>query len=143
MIKWIEARIDEIDHLYHLPDFDPEFYHVRPARIIEQAILRMVGQPLPQLPDGSLPDAIRFLSECQSGFLDLRGAAEYMGRSESGLRKLVSSHRIRFQQFGKNGRIYFRREWLDDVQPAETNGAGARRAKIKPRDGFDPNLLSL
>lgn len=46
--------------------------------------------------------------------LTLKEAAEVLGCSPSGLRKLIRQGAIRYFQIGKHSTIRFRREWLDD-----------------------------
>ena len=47
--------------------------------------------------------------------LSLQQAADYLGMSISGLRKMIRGRVVRFFQPSKHGRIRFRREWLDDL----------------------------
>lgn len=71
--------------------------------------------------------------------LSLEEAAELLGYSPSGLRKIVNRTRagklgatIRFFQIG-NGPIKFKREWLDDFISANSVIPVQRRPKTDPQ----------
>lgn len=78
-------------------------------------------------------------------------AADLLGYSVSGLRKLVRKRAIQFFQAVPHSPIKFRREWLDDFVDAGSIKTGAP-AKVQKRKrpaslettgrfGFDPSLL--
>jgi hypothetical protein len=86
--------------------------------------------------------------------LSLSQAADILGYSTSGLRKLVAKRAIQFFQAGPHCPIKFRREWLDEFIEAGSIKPGApaevqKRRKPKPvpldasRFGFDPSLHSI
>jgi excisionase family DNA binding protein len=67
-------------------------------------------------------DGAAVMSAClaalnKSEFITLAEAARVLGMSQSGLRKLVRRGAIQYQQAGKNGRIRFRRDWLNLQHP--------------------------
>lgn len=54
--------------------------------------------------------------ESESAWLDLRQAADLLGYSESGLRRLVQKGAVRFEQARPNARLRFKREWLEEFK---------------------------
>jgi excisionase family DNA binding protein len=82
--------------------------------------------------------------------IGLAEAAKRLGYQPEGLRRLVKQKRIKYVQHGQ-GRIKFRREWLDEYINANTSGPDdikrspvqRRRPPIsfKLRDAFDPSLF--
>jgi hypothetical protein len=82
--------------------------------------------------------------------IGLAEAARILGYQANGLRKLVMQKQIKYVQHGQ-GRIKFRREWLDDYINANSSGpqdikrspVQRRRPPInfKLRHGFDPSLF--
>ena len=82
--------------------------------------------------------------------IGLAEAAKILGYKTAGLRKIVTQKRIKYVQHGQ-GRIKFRREWLDEYVNANTSGpddikrspAQRRRPSINftPRHGFAPSLF--
>lgn len=76
----------------------------------------------------------------------LAEAAEYLGYSDSGLRKIKDRGEIRFSQNGQ-GPIKFQREWLDEFlqnrRQVDRSPVQKQRApiSIEPEHGFDPSLL--
>lgn len=86
--------------------------------------------------------------------ISLSDAAQLLGYSTSGLRKLVRRRAIRFFQLRPHSPIKFRREWLDEFVAAHCAEPGApadvkKRQKpkagsiVEPAFGFDPSLLNL
>jgi excisionase family DNA binding protein len=51
----------------------------------------------------------------------LSEVAKQLGKSESGLRKLVVNRKIHFFQDGKHGRIMFEPEWVDEYISKNTH----------------------
>lgn len=95
------------------------------------------------------------------GYLNLQQAAEYLGYSPSGLRKLVDRSRklmqhggepeLRFAQGRKRGKVLFRREWLDDFarEVVEVRVAPVTKRRKAPKiptnstsHGLDWSLLN-
>jgi len=73
-------------------------------------------------------------------YLTIQQAADYIGYSVSGLRKLVKRGEVRFAQSKPSAPLKFRREWLDAI--------GQRAPKLEPQrlptkasHGFDAGLL--
>jgi hypothetical protein len=88
---------------------------------------------------------------CRKNVINLRQAAELLGYSESGLRKLIARGDIRYFQVRPHAPIKFRQEWLDEfidrgTKPSEPE-TRTRTTKPKPPTvgsfGFDPALLEL
>ena len=88
--------------------------------------------------------------------ISLSEAAELLGYSTSGLRKLVAKRAIQFFQARPHSPIKFKREWLNEFVEAGSIKPGApaavqqrRKAKVGPaqvdgsRFGFDPSLHSI
>jgi excisionase family DNA binding protein len=87
--------------------------------------------------------------------ISLSEAAELLGYSVSGLRKLVRRREIQYFQAGPHSPLKFRREWLDEfisagsVAPGESGEPSPpkKRSKpqraIEPRSGFDSRLLDI
>jgi hypothetical protein len=85
--------------------------------------------------------------------ISLSEAAEFLGYSTSGLRKLVRRHVIQFFQARAHSPIKFRREWLDEfidagsVKPGEVEAPRRSRKRKTPLQfksgahGFDASLL--
>jgi excisionase family DNA binding protein len=100
-----------------------------------------------QLRAGSAPSAN---SDMSDRLLNVAEAAEYLGYSPTGLRRIVEEQRIQYVQNGR-GPIKFRREWLDEFisanvtgpQDVERSPAQKRTAAsaVEPRFGFDPKLF--
>lgn len=85
--------------------------------------------------------------------ISLSEAAELLGYSTSGLRKLVARRAIQFFQARPHSPIKFRREWLDEFVEAGSIKPGApataqkrrkpKRDPIEPCFGFDSSLHDL
>ncbi len=52
--------------------------------------------------------------------INLRRAAEYLGLTPSGLRKLVAKREVRYFQRKRHSPIMFKREWLDEYVAKHT-----------------------
>lgn len=84
--------------------------------------------------------------------IGLAEAARILGYQADGLRKLVKQKRIKYVQHGQ-GRIKFRREWLNNYIDSNSSGpqdikrspAQRRRPPVnfKPRYRFDPSLFRI
>jgi excisionase family DNA binding protein len=78
--------------------------------------------------------------------LNLNEAADVLGYSVSGLRKLIRANRgPRYTRAGQRGQFRFKQEWLEEfVEQGATPVKPLRvRPKIKSQFGFDPALLDL
>lgn len=101
---------------------------------------------------GEIFEVDRYLVECLAGIptgdvLSLEEAADYLGYSVHGLRKIKYRKEIQFSQKVKGAPIFFKQEWLDEFlatnESKDTNTpARAYRKAIEPQFGFDPELLS-
>ena len=87
--------------------------------------------------------------------LNLQEAADYLGYSESGMRKLVAKGELLFCQRRKHGRIKFKPEWLEDFirenthdlrteppQKATRKAARKRTDLAENSHGLDWNLVN-
>lgn len=90
-------------------------------------------------------------TERDSGALiGLPEAAKILGYQVDRLRRLAKQKQIKYVQHGQ-GRIKFRREWLDEFIDSNSRGpqdikrSPAQRRKVRmdfePRHGFDPSLF--
>lgn len=111
--------------------FNPAAFHA-----FDEALLRLQISRVPMnnqvavnfhLPDELIDEIVRrIVAETQkpTGYLDVTGAAEYLGytgdRTERGKRRLydlVSQRRVRFVKDGS--RLLFKAQWLDDYLGVE------------------------
>jgi hypothetical protein len=82
--------------------------------------------------------------------LNLSQAAEILGYSTSGLRKLVARGDVRFFQSRPHAPLRFKPEWLEEfiergskpIEPA-VRTRKPKRGPIELRHGFDSRLLDL
>lgn len=72
--------------------------------------------------------------------LSIKQAAEYLGYSVSGLRKLVSRGLIRYFQARDGAALRFRQEWLDDFIDANTKPAEQKERAKRQAPQFDPSV---
>lgn len=72
--------------------------------------------------------------------MSIQQAAEYLGYSVSGLRKLVRLGVIRYFQAREGAALRFRQEWLDDFIEANTKPAEQKAHSQRKQVQFDPKV---
>jgi excisionase family DNA binding protein len=148
--RWLQQKID---YLQAFPDecrWQDDQTDIQ--GLIDEAYQYAVDLHLPEAAAACKKGpAIRRLMECLNAIpngevFSLAEAAEYLGYSVSGLRKIVKRKEIRFAQKGE-GLIKFQKEWLDEFlqnrRQVDRSPAQKQRAPIliQPEHGFDPSLL--
>jgi excisionase family DNA binding protein len=87
----------------------------------------------------TLAACLESLPQPKSELLSLQQAAEYLGYSTKGLRKVVRRGELRFLQTKPRAPLKFRKEWLDDFGTRQVEPAKSQ--PVKSKHGFDPQLL--
>lgn len=72
-------------------------------------------------------------------YLTIEQAADYLGYSVSGLRKLAKRGAVRYTQSKPKAPLRFRREWLDELGKAAP--AASARPRHKSAHGLNASLL--
>jgi excisionase family DNA binding protein len=111
----VEKRLDRIER--DLPVLDG----------ISESIKRLADHFAPE-PADTGPVDCRGQFQRPGGWLSIGEAATRIGKSASGLRKLIQKNKIRFQQDGHGSPVLFRPEWLDEYLEATTRGPQERVA---------------
>jgi excisionase family DNA binding protein len=162
--RWLQARLSEVEPMISRQPTEhcaqivfeakAHAYRLRHYDLARQLPERDVITPLDCCL--RLRDCLTYLerplsTDRDSGALiGLADAAKILGYRADGLRRLVKQKRIKYVQHGQ-GRIKFRREWLDEYISANSSGpqdikrSPAQRRKVRmdfePRHGFDPSLF--
>jgi excisionase family DNA binding protein len=149
--RLVQSRIDYLKSLDEVSDED-DYHNVR--HFVQDVYGHAVAIGLPTVAAACNPgppmirllEILRSFPEPTKQVYSLTEAADYLGYSDSGLRKIVKRGEIRFSQKGQ-GRIKFQREWLDEFlhnrRQVDRSPAQKQRApiSIEPEHGFDPSLL--
>ncbi len=72
--------------------------------------------------------------------MTINQAADYLGYSVSGLRKLVNRGIIRYFQATEGAALKFKREWLDDFIEANTKPSEQKESAKRRSPKFDPSV---
>jgi hypothetical protein len=63
----------------------------------------------------------------ESNWINLTDAADYLGISATGLRRLCQQRKVTYRQESPGGKYWFLMEWLDEYLAARTIRAERRR----------------
>ena len=154
--KWLAKKRDYLDYVSNYYEETPTFVKLCAADIATQASQHAADLRLHELmrdweEQPEVLEVDKYLVECLAGIpsgevLTLKEAAEYLGYSESGLRKIKDRKEIKFAQKGQ-GPIKFQKEWLDEFlqnQQEIERSPVQKRSKpitIEPNHGFDVELF--
>ena len=162
MNQWLLRRISYLRELEpYASEGDMEAF-TEAAEIVRQARRRVIDAGRGDLAKLCQADwaisplaAQEILSQClkkpenpqrlNAELLTLQQAADKLGYTEKGLRKIDKRGEIRITQAGPRCRIKFRPEWLNefiDRQRPKLQPEREKRHKPPASHGFDPTLLS-
>jgi hypothetical protein len=154
--RWLREQLVHLDELASHPDLT-EQHSDEVASVVREAGRRAAAAGAPaaaklcrvrrgglaiSTAQGILASCLEVLPQpkTEAELLSLQQAAEYLGYSAKGLRKVVKRGDLRFVQAKPRAPLKFRKEWLDDFgmrrdEPAKESN------RVRSKHGFDPRFL--
>jgi hypothetical protein len=152
--RWLQVQLVHLDDLEAHPELN-DCHYDEVASLVREAGRRAaaagvsVAVSLCNVRRGglSIATAREILAGCleslpqpKSELLTLQQAAEYLGYSTKGLRKVVKRGDLRFVQAKPRAPLKFRKEWLDDFGTRKDETPKESKP-VRSKHGFDPRFL--